>query len=236
MFSNISPQPSLARRSFLSRLGAGMTVLGATLAGGSGTLQAQSTGNGRWQPSRHPQDDWLDQVPGMHRFVFDTISPAGIGTALLYANNFFLASQSDYGLANADAAVVIVMRHNSTPFAFNDAMWAKYGAPLTERGRFVDPRTKQTPTINVYNSAAQGGLLTNLGTTLDSLAKRGVQFAVCQMATRRLAGMIAGTGGNAENVYKEIVANLVSNSHMVPAGIVAVNRAQERGYAFASVG
>jgi len=31
-----------------------------------------------------------------------------------------------------------------------------------------------------------------------------------------------------------VVANLVPNSHMVAAGIVAVNRAQERGYTLAT--
>ena len=35
--------------------------------------------------------------------MFDTISPAGIGAALLYADNFSRASQSEYGLANAYA-------------------------------------------------------------------------------------------------------------------------------------
>jgi intracellular sulfur oxidation DsrE/DsrF family protein len=34
----------------------------------------------------------------------------------------------------------------------------------------------------------------------------------------------------------ELAANLVGNSRLVPAGIVAVNRAQERGYSFAYVG
>jgi hypothetical protein len=54
---------------------------------------------------------------------------------------------------------------------------------------------------------------------------------VCQMATRFFAGPLAqGTGGNADAVYNELVANLVGNSHMAAAGIVAVNRAQERGY------
>jgi hypothetical protein len=54
------------------------------------------------------------------------------------------------------------------------------------------------------------------------------------MATRFLAGQFAmATKGSADEVYNELVANLVSNSHMVPAGIVAVNRAQERGYSFA---
>jgi intracellular sulfur oxidation DsrE/DsrF family protein len=50
-----------------------------------------------------------------------------------------------------------------------------------------------------------------------------------------MAGAIAqAISGSADAVYNEIVANLVGNAHMVPAGIVAVNRAQERGYAFAT--
>ena len=40
-------------------------------------------------------------------------------------------------------------------------------------------------------------------------------------------------GANADDIYKELVSNLIRNSHMAPAGIVAVNRAQERGYALA---
>jgi intracellular sulfur oxidation DsrE/DsrF family protein len=53
------------------------------------------------------------------------------------------------------------------------------------------------------------------------------------MATSRIAGMIArAAGSNAEAVNKELMANLVSNGRMVPAGIIAVNRAQERGYSF----
>jgi hypothetical protein len=33
-----------------------------------------------------------------------------------------------------------------------------------------------------------------------------------------------------------LAQNLVSNGHLVPAGILAVNRAQEHGYTVASVG
>ena len=214
-----------------------MTMFGATLVAGESAAEAQSAGNGGWQPGRHAQDDWLDQLPGRHRFVFDTTSPAGFGAALLYANNFFLANQAGYGLGNGDAAVVIVARHNSTPFAYADAIWAKYGTSIGRGAGFDDPKTKQRPVINVYNAAGYGALLPSGGTTLDSLVKRGVHFAVCQMATRRFAGVIAeATGGTADAVYNELVANLIPNSHMVPAGIVALNRAQERGYAFAHGG
>ncbi len=167
-----------------------MAALGTTLAVGESAPAAQAAGGGGWRPTLHAQDDWLDQVPGQHRFVFDTTSPAGIGGALLYANNFFLANKSGYGLQDADAAVVIVARHMSTPFAYTDAIWAKYGVVLARRSTFDDPKTKRPPTINVYNTAGYTEL-PSFGTTIDSLVKRGVHFAVCQMATRAIAGWIA---------------------------------------------
>jgi hypothetical protein len=213
-----------ARRAFLSRLGAGAVGAGVGAGVGTGTANAQEQPgrSGRWQPATHAQDDWLDQLPGVHRFVFDTTSPAGFANALLYINNYFSASRNDYGLNDADSAVVIVARHDSTPFAYNDKMWAKYGKSLAERGGFVDPDTRQPPMVNLNRSG------------LDGLLHRGVHLAVCQMATRRLAATIAKAGGpSPDAAYAEIIANLMSNAHMVPAGIVALNRAQERGYAFA---
>ena len=205
---------------------------------GSRPASAQSAGAASWRPARHAQDDWLDQIPGSHRFIIDTTSPSGLGSALLYANNFFVANQQGYGLGNADAAVVIVLRHNSTGFAYSDAMWAKYSTAIGEAaGNFDDPKTKTKPTVNVYNSGNYLGTLPNGGVTIDALTGRGVHFAVCQMATRRFAGAIAAAHKlDVEAVYKELTSNLVRNSHMVPAGIVAVNRAQERGYAFANGG
>ena len=73
--------------------------------------------------------------------------------------------------------------------------------------------------------------LANRGVTIASLAEKNVQFAVCNSATRVLAGAVAQkTKGDAEAVYQEFVANLVPNSHLTAAGVVAVNRAQEYGY------
>ena len=40
----------------------------------------------------------------------------------------------------------------------------------------------------------------------------------------------------AEDVYKEFASNLIGNAHLVAAGIIAVNRAQERGYTIAFAG
>jgi hypothetical protein len=63
-----------------------------------------------WRPARHAQDDWLDQIPGGHRFIIDTTSPEGAGSAMLFANNFFIANQNGYGLTPTPSH-----RHRLTP-------------------------------------------------------------------------------------------------------------------------
>ena len=70
----------------------------------------------------------------------------------------------------------------------------------------------------------------------DALLKRGVRLAVCSLSTRAAATAIAQkSGAKVDDVFKELTAHLVPNARMVPAGIVAVNRAQEHGYTFSYV-
>ena len=227
-----TPSP-LVRRSFLSRLGAGVAALGAAAG-----LTAPAAGQqpGAFQPARHPQDDWLDQVPGKHRFFFDATSPTGAGDAITFASNFYVASKTGYGLEPHENAVVICLRHWATPFAFGDTIWARYGAILADRIKFTDPKTQAAPVINVYRAAGYP-MLSSRGTTLDAMVTRGTHFAVCDLATRAFAGMIAArTGGTADAVYGEMQQAVIPNAHFMAAGIVAVNRAQERGYALQYIG
>jgi hypothetical protein len=228
----------LPRRSFLAKASAGAAAVGAAMtAGPSAFAQSASQEARPFQPARHAEDDWLDQIPGKHRFFLDTITADAFGEALFFVNNYYTANRNGYGLESSDLAVVICARHQSTAFAFNDAMWAKYGKALSERSRFTDPKTKQAPTANLYLASGYGGSLANGGVTLGAMIKNGLRFAVCQMATRACATLIARqTGGAVEEIYQELVANRIANAHMVPAGIVAINRAQERGYAFGYVG
>ena len=116
-------------------------------------------------------------------------------------------------------------------------MWAKYGAALSQRIAFSDPKTKEAPSVNVYQASGYGSTLKNNGVTLDSLTRRGMRLAVCQMSTRANANAIVQQlgSGTVDDVFKELTEHLVPNSHLVPAGIVAVNRAQEHGYSFAYI-
>jgi len=221
-----------ARRSVMSGLGA--AAVGVAL--GSKPLAAQTAGaGGRFQPARHQQDAWLDAIAGKHRTFIDASTPRGAGEAILYANNLYEANKSGYSVPEGDIVVVACMRHFATPFAYNDAIWNKYGRILSMMIEFTDPKTKQAPSTNLLNSGAYGMAMSNLGNTIDSVVKRGTRFAVCDMATHFFAGQLAmATKGNADAVYKELVASLIPNSHMVAAGVVAVNRAQEYGFTLLS--
>ena len=184
--------------------------------------QVKSAPAVRFEPARHDKDDWMDALPRAHRMVIDTTTPDGFREALLFASNFMTANRNDYGLQNQDLAVIVVARHVSTGYGYNNDMWAKYGASLAGNAPSANAPAKEAPKANPNAES------------LATLATQGVQFAVCSMATRRLAGMIAReAGGKADDVVAELSANLVSNARLVPAGIVAVNRAQERGYSLA---
>lgn len=224
----------LVRRSFFGRLTTGVAAFGAAFAGTS--AQAQPAGLDRWEAERHPQDDWFEQIPGRHRYFFDTSSANGAGEAITFTSNYFAGNKSGYGLEPTELAVVICLRHSSTPLAYADEVWARYGAIFADRMKFNDPKTNAPPTVNVYQQTGYGMALPNRGTTFDMLVKRGVHFAVCDMATRAYAGIVATKLGlQADTVYEELKGNNIGNCHFVPAGIIAVNRAQERGYSIVSM-
>jgi intracellular sulfur oxidation DsrE/DsrF family protein len=219
-----------ARRSFMSRFGMGAALVAGVGAGLAAARPAVAQTNS-FKPRRHPEDAWMDTSNVAHRVVIDSAFPPGGGAALLYANNNFLANKTGYGLDAQDIAIIVVFRHLSTPFAFSDAIWAKHGETLSEIIDFKNPATNAVPLANLYNSGGAGMSLPNRGVTIASLVEKNVQFAVCGSAMRFMANAIAQrTKGEADAVYKEFAGNLVPNSHIAPAGVVAVNRAQEYGY------
>ena len=181
--SHARGQPPVARRSFLFRLSTAAAAfgIGQSAAGAQTQAPAPAAQDRRFEPARHAQDDWFDQLPGTHRFFFDSTTPQGAEEAMMFAANYFAGNKIGYGLDSGDLAVIIGLRHRSTPFAFTDAMWAKYSAGIAERVKFNDPKTDRPAAVNLHAREAA------------SLIERGVHFAVCNMATHALAGAIGGT-------------------------------------------
>ena len=221
-----------SRRSMI--IGAGSVVMAAGL--GSAPARAQSSGP--FRAAGHPEDGWMDQRSGTHRVFIDAATPNGAGEAILYANNLYNANKAAYaGGADADFAMVVCFRHFATAFAFTDPVWAKYGKPMGTMLNFVDPKTKQTPSTNLYNVPGYALALPNLGTTIDAVTRRGAYFAVCDTATHFIAAQLANAiSGDAAAIYKDLSTNLIPNSRLVSAGVMAVTRAQEHGYSLLYAG
>ena len=196
------------------------------------TTQAQTSrrGGDRFEPARHKLDAWFGELAGNHRVFIDSESGHGGAAAVGYANNLYVATDSAYAGEPANLAMVVCFRHFSTPFGYNDAIWAKYGEIFDSLMKYPDPDTGAAPKINLLNSASHKGL-DNRGVTIDAIAAKGTQFAVCNMATQFISSVIAEqTKQNASDVHAEILANAIGNSRFVSAGVMALTRAQEYGY------
>jgi len=203
--------------------------LGATLAAlttGAKPLRAQSAARGN-SPARHEQDKWMDELPSKHRIFVDTASRVGGQNGVQFAGNVFNVNESAYGVKPADVGLIICFRHQSTPYGYNEAMWAKYGEHFSQRLELP-----KTVTVNPLNPAGPVG---EGERTVATLSDRGAVIAVCAQATRGMAGRIAmATGGSQEAILKELMANAVRNGRFVAAGVVAATHAQEYGYTLLS--
>ena len=214
--------------------GMGAAVAGAALVPG-GHVRAQ-TRNTQFQPPRHQTDAWFDELPGEHRVFIDTATAVGAAEGLVYAINLFNARQNAYGGESADFAMVLCLRHFSTPFAYNDAMWEKYGTVFHSIMQMADPDTNDAPRVNLMRSSDYGLRLPNAGFTIDQVQERGVEFAICDAATQFFSQQAAqATGGNAESIYAEFKANAIPG-RFVSAGVMALTRAQEYGYSLLYAG
>jgi len=175
---------------------------------------------------------WLDSIPGKYRQVYDAPEPSN-GFALITGWVFLQTGQQGYGVDESALGVVIVLRRNAIPIAFNDGLWERY--KLGEAFKINDPATKAPATRNPFANVKPGDMpLPDMA--LDKLAARGVKFGVCGMAIWHWSGVVAQKMGmEHEAVRKEWVSGVLPGVQVVPSGVLAINGAQARGctYCFA---
>jgi len=204
----------LGRRSLLKKVGA-TAVAGLAVGAAPACAQASPQSAG-FEPARHDLDSWLGEMEGSHRVFVDSSTMPGGVNAMRFASNILTAHEEAYSGKVTDIAMVVCFRHSSTPYAFGDAIWAKYGAAL-------NPSADPVPTSNPLNGSGQ--------TSIGSLVGKGVHFAICARATRAVAGRLARAADvPTEDVLEELMAGAIPSSRFVPAGVMTVTRAQEYGY------
>jgi hypothetical protein len=223
------------RRGFLGRVLGAAAAASASIVGG-GALAAQESG----------ADDWINEVKGTHRCLFDFPQHKN-GMPLLHILNYLNTYSTAYKIAPGQAGAVGTFygmgSQSSIPFAFNDAVWAKYqlgeytalkdsaGKPYT-RNVFYQPTANdlhilmqalQSPTIPALAEAMPG-----LG--IQNLQKMGTKFLICANALGGWCMELDARGkGKAPEIEKELRAGLLPGVTIVPAMVIAIEKAQAAG-------
>jgi len=162
---------------------------------------------------------------------------------LNYLNTYATAYKTTPGQVGAVGTFYSVGSQASIPLAFNDAIWAKYslgaytglkdaaGKPYT-RNVFNQPTPEDlhlvmqaidSPTIPALAQAVPA-----LG--IESLQKMGAKFILCANALGIWCLELEARGkGKAADLDKELRANLLPGVTIVPAMVIAIEKAQEAG-------
>jgi len=205
------------RRRFLGSVGAALASIGLGLpsvAGGAEVLAGAS------DPSTH--DAWMKPLKGKHRQIFHTTVAGDV--AMLMANNFLDAYSEEFGAKPGEANAIVGIHGGALSMGFNNAAWAKYS--LGKGGGITDPATKEPAAKNIFASGGRLGI--------EESQKRGIVFLMCNTALRMRSRAIATERNETyETVYEDLKASRLPGMILVPALVVAINRAQEAGFTYA---
>lgn len=221
------------RRGFLGRVAAGAAALG--LGSLVAPLEAAARpGTARAAASADPAfEAWLDKIVGKHKMVYDMPEPNS-GFGLVWSRVLLDTTNQTYGTTDADNKVVVVLRHAAIPFGMKDTMWAKY--KFGETFNITDSATKAPAVKNGFLNMKPGSFPI-AGVGIDELLAAGVLVGICNLAlTFYSMDVAAKMKLDAAAVKQDWVAHLVPGVLVVPSGVIAVNRAQEKGCAYCFAG
>lgn len=187
-------------------------------------------------PSFSP-DEWLDKLTGAHRCLFD-FPEHGDGFPLIHMYNYINTYKAAYatkpGEVNAVGTFYFAGPTSSFPLGFNDAMWAKYkfGALLN----LTDPKTGKPSERNMFNQPMVGDPVLFGGqmaaASIENLQKIGGLFLVCNNALMFWVSQLAAAGGSAATIEQDLRTNTLPGVVIVPAMVIAIEKAQSRGIAY----
>ncbi|MDQ8157858.1 MAG: hypothetical protein P3B76_05475 [Gemmatimonadota bacterium] len=197
--------PAPGRRSFLSRLLAAGAAIGM---GAPRAVQALAP----VRPDTTADDPWTTRLTGTQRVVFHS-HLASDGIALRWAQTYLDTQKSAYGLTDADSGVVIGLNGRAIGLLFNDAIWGKY--PIGE--------TLQMPGARNANTAL-----------VAQLVARGVIILACNNSIRAAGQRFLPEAQRGDAALRtafsdDVRANLLPGVEVVPAMIVTLQQAQDRG-------
>jgi len=245
--SDFKLKQTTPRRGFLGFLGGMVTTVGLTSLASPLTLNAQQKGSTKpaAQGPKGEADIWFDKLKGTHRVVFDATRPHEI---MPFAwPKIFLMTNEATGSPHTDCGVVVVLRHDAIPYAFQDQVWVKYNFAEVFKAGDIGPAF-QAPdaataakTRNPFWRPKPGDFkVPGVGAVpigITDLMAEGVMFCVCNAAMTVYSAVIAEQMKmTAEEVMKDWKAGLIPGIQIVPSGVWALGRAKEHDCAYIFAG
>jgi intracellular sulfur oxidation DsrE/DsrF family protein len=217
--------PRTDRRAFIESVTLGAAALAASMtAAPMASAMAESAPLRKSGATGPWSDAWLDGIKGTHKQFFDGVT-INDGFAMVFATGFLNLNKEAYGLGDHDLTAVVGLRHHAMLMALSDAMWMKYG--VGKAFNVTDPATKE---IAVRNPFLHKEGMPLPGSDIPTLVSRGVIFTVCNVALTVMSGKLGSAlNMTPDDAKKEWTANLTPGMTIVPVGVLAVNRAQEKG-------
>src|SRR5262245_5831193 len=234
----VNSESKTHRRSFLGRMVGAAAAAGFAISR-PGVAAAAESG----------PDDWIKEVKGTHRCLFDFPQHKN-GFPLLhilnYLNTYSAAYKTGPGQVGAVGTFYSVGTQSSIPLAFNDTIWAKYelgtylglkdasGTPYT-RNVFNRPTTKD---LHLLMKAVELPMISALAEAvpaigIESLQKMGAKFILCNNALGIWCLELEARGkGKAQDIDKDLRANVLPGVTIVPAMVIAIDQAQKAGITY----
>jgi len=188
------------------------------------------------------EDSWLAGVTGKHRCLFD-FPQHKRGAGLVHILNYVSTYKNAYGVDVADVGTVgtlySVGPNSSISMGFNNDMWAKY--KLGEYINQNDPATGNPSKRNIYYEFAEGSDVPRVGpigpfaeASVSALQKNfGTTFLLCNNALMAMSMDLSGKGfGETDAIYAELKDNILPGIHLVPAMVIAIEKAQAAGITY----
>ena len=224
---------STDRRGFLGSLATGAAAVGLATFTPSLNLHAEE----KTFLNDDDPDAWFNKIKGKHKMVFDATQPHEV---MPFAwPKVFLLTNAGTGTPEKDCGVVVVLRHNAIPYAFEDRLWEKY--KFGEMFKADDPKTKALSTRNPFWKPQKGDFkIPGIGEVqigINELQASGVMFCVCNIAMTVYTNVAAGMMKmEAADVMKDWMSGLLPDIQVVPSGVWALGRAQEHGCSYCFAG
>ena len=227
----MSTNDSASRRKFLGKMVGAATVASLPVA----KMSAAAAQN-----SEH--DAWLNGQTGAHKCLFD-FPQHKRGAGLVHILNYIATYRDAYGVDVGDISTVGTLYsigpNSSISMGFNDDMWAKY--KLGEYLGLDDPQTGKPAVRNVFYKTMDGDELPRVGpigpfaeASVSSLHDNlGTTFLMCNNALMALSMDFERLGKGATNdTYADLKANILSEVHLIPAMVIAIEKAQAAGMSY----